>query len=68
VKINPIAAWSDDEMQAYIDANDVLGQSACLRGLSVDRLRAVHGEPAEGADPAAAAGRYVEDGMRLHAS
>jgi phosphoadenosine phosphosulfate reductase len=24
VKINPIAAWSDDEMQAYIDANDVL--------------------------------------------
>jgi phosphoadenosine phosphosulfate reductase len=24
VKINPIAAWSDDDMQAYIDANDIL--------------------------------------------
>ena len=41
------------------------GQSPCVRGLSVDRLRAVHGQAGRRAPTrAAAAGRAVEDGMR----
>ena len=32
VKINPIAAWSDEEMQAYIDANDVLVNPLVFEG------------------------------------
>ena len=42
VKINPLAAWSDDEMQDYIERQRHPGESAGRRGLSVDRLRAVY--------------------------
>ena len=52
VKINPLAAWSDDDMQDYIDANDVLVNPLVVRRLSVDRLRAVHGEARAGQRPA----------------
>ena len=52
VKINPLAAWSDDDMQAYIDENGVLVNPAGRRGLSVDRLRAVHRQAGDGRRPA----------------
>src|SRR5262245_14259433 len=41
------------------------GQSPCVRGLSVDRVRAVHGEARRGGRPAQRPlGWHVEDGMR----
>ena len=52
VKINPLAAWTDDDMQDYIDANDVLVNPLVVRRLSVDRLRAVHGQAGRGRRPA----------------
>ena len=52
VKINPLAAWTDDDMQDYIDDQRRAGESACRRGLSVDRLRAVHGQAGRGRRPA----------------
>ena len=43
VKINPLAAWTDEDMQDYIDSPRCAGQSPCRRRLSVDRLRSLHG-------------------------
>ena len=42
VKLNPIAAWSDDDMEAYIAEHDILVNPLVADGLPVDRLRAVH--------------------------
>ena len=42
VKINPIAPWSDEEMQNYIDDQFHPRQSSCRRGISVHRLRTLH--------------------------
>jgi phosphoadenosine phosphosulfate reductase len=51
VKINPIAAWSDDEMQAYIDANDVLVNPLVFEGYPSIGCAPCTAKPAEGADP-----------------
>ncbi len=58
VKINPIAAWTDDEMQAYIDANDVLVNPAC-RSKAIRRSAARRARRSRSRAPtrAAAAGR-----------
>ena len=42
VKINPLVAWSDEQIDAYIEAQRRPGQPAAVRGLRQRRLRAVH--------------------------
>jgi phosphoadenosine phosphosulfate reductase len=51
VKVNPIAAWSDDEMQAYIDANDVLVNPLVFEGYPSIGCAPCTAKPIEGADP-----------------
>jgi phosphoadenosine phosphosulfate reductase len=51
VKINPIAAWTDDEMQAYIDANDVLVNPLVFEGYPSIGCAPCTSKPVEGADP-----------------
>lgn len=51
VKINPIATWSDEEMQAYIDANDVLVNPLVFEGYPSIGCAPCTAKPAEGADP-----------------
>jgi len=51
VKINPIAAWSDEEMQAYIDANDVLVNPLVFEGYPSIGCSPCTAKPIEGADP-----------------
>ena len=51
VKINPIATWSDDEMQAYIDANDVLVNPLVFEGYPSIGCAPCTAKPVEGADP-----------------
>ena len=51
VKINPIAAWSDDDMQNYIDANDVLVNPLVFEGYPSIGCAPCTAKPAEGADP-----------------
>ena len=51
VKVNPIAAWSDDEMQAYIDANDILVNPLVFEGYPSIGCAPCTAKPIEGADP-----------------
>ncbi|ORB66102.1 phosphoadenylyl-sulfate reductase [Mycolicibacterium tusciae] len=51
VKINPIAAWSDEHMQAYIDANDVLVNPLVFEGYPSIGCAPCTAKPVEGADP-----------------
>jgi phosphoadenosine phosphosulfate reductase len=51
VKINPIAAWSDDDMQAYIDANDILVNPLVFEGYPSIGCAPCTAKPVEGADP-----------------
>jgi phosphoadenosine phosphosulfate reductase len=51
VKINPIAAWSDEDMQAYIDANDVLVNPLVFEGYPSIGCAPCTAKPVEGADP-----------------
>jgi phosphoadenosine phosphosulfate reductase len=51
VKINPIAAWSDEQMQAYIDDNDVLVNPLVFEGYPSIGCAPCTSKPAEGADP-----------------
>jgi phosphoadenosine phosphosulfate reductase len=51
VKINPIAAWSDDDMQSYIDANDVMVNPLVFEGYPSIGCAPCTAKPAEGADP-----------------
>jgi phosphoadenosine phosphosulfate reductase len=51
VKINPIATWTDEEMQAYIDANDVLVNPLVFDGYPSIGCAPCTAKPAEGADP-----------------
>jgi phosphoadenosine phosphosulfate reductase len=51
VKINPIAAWSDDEMQAYIDAHHVLVNPLVAEGYPSIGCRTCTLKPLPGADP-----------------
>jgi len=51
VKINPIAAWSDEEMQGYIDANDILVNPLVFEGYPSIGCAPCTAKPAEGDDP-----------------
>ncbi len=51
VKINPIAAWSDEEIQSYIDANDILVNPLVFEGYPSIGCAPCTQKPAEGADP-----------------
>jgi len=51
VKINPLAAWTDEEMQAYIDANDVLVNPLVFEGYPSIGCAPCTAKPAEGSDP-----------------
>ncbi|OLT96858.1 phosphoadenylyl-sulfate reductase [Mycobacterium syngnathidarum] len=69
VKINPIAAWSDDEMQAYIEANDILVNPLVYDGYPSIGCAPCTTKPAEGADPRS--GRWAGQAKTecgLHAS
>jgi phosphoadenosine phosphosulfate reductase len=51
VKINPLAAWTDDDMQSYIDANDVLVNPLVFEGYPSIGCAPCTAKPVEGADP-----------------
>ena len=51
VKINPIAAWTDEDMQNYIDANDVLVNPLVFEGYPSIGCAPCTAKPIEGADP-----------------
>ncbi len=51
VKINPLAAWTDEDMQNYIDTNDVLVNPLVLEGYPSIGCAPCTAKPAEGADP-----------------
>jgi len=51
VKINPLAAWSDDEMQAYIDEHRVLVNPLVAEGYPSIGCRTCTIKPLPGADP-----------------
>ena len=51
VKINPLAAWTDEAMQAYIDANDVLVNPLVFEGYPSIGCAPCTAKPIEGADP-----------------
>ena len=48
VKVNPLAAWSDDDLDAYVEAKDLPRHPAQLRRVRVHRLRTDHGPGPEG--------------------
>jgi phosphoadenosine phosphosulfate reductase len=51
VKVNPIAAWSDDEMQAYVDEHQVLVNPLVAAGYPSIGCRPCTAKPLPGADP-----------------
>ncbi len=51
VKINPLAAWSDDDMQEYIDANGILVNPLVYEGYPSIGCAPCTAKPIEGADP-----------------
>jgi phosphoadenosine phosphosulfate reductase len=51
VKINPLAAWTDDDIQGYIDANGVLVNPLVFEGYPSIGCAPCTAKPAEGADP-----------------
>ena len=51
VKINPLAAWTDEDMQAYIDANGVLVNPLVDDGYPSIGCAPCTAKPVEGADP-----------------
>jgi phosphoadenosine phosphosulfate reductase len=51
VKINPLAAWTDDDMQAYIDENDVLVNPLVYEGYPSIGCAPCTAKVVEGADP-----------------
>ena len=42
VKLNPLAAWTQDDVDAYVEENHVRAQPAAPGRLRVDRLRPLH--------------------------
>ena len=69
VKINPIAAWTDEEMQAYIDDNDVLVNPLVFEGYPSIGCAPCTAKPIDGADPRS--GRWAGQSKTecgLHAS
>ena len=51
VKINPLAAWSDEDMQDYIDDNGVLVNPLVFEGYPSIGCAPCTAKPEEGADP-----------------
>ena len=51
VKINPLAAWTDEDIQAYIDANGVLVNPLVDEGYPSIGCAPCTAKPVEGADP-----------------
>jgi phosphoadenosine phosphosulfate reductase len=51
VKVNPLAAWTDEDMQAYIDDNDVLVNPLVFEGYPSIGCAPCTAKPVEGADP-----------------
>src|SRR5277367_4726065 len=51
VKINPLATWTDEDMQAYIDENDVLVNPLVYEGYPSIGCAPCTAKPAEGSDP-----------------
>ena len=69
VKINPIAAWTDEDMQNYIDANDVLVNPLVFEGYPSIGCAPCTAKPAEGADPRSGRGAgQSKTECGLHAS
>lgn len=69
VKINPLAAWSDEDMQAYIDANGILVNPLVDEGYPSIGCAPCTNKPVEGADPRS--GRWLGQSKTecgLHAS
>ena len=69
VKINPIAAWTDEDLQAYIDANDILVNPLVFEGYPSIGCAPCTSKPVEGADPRS--GRWAGSSKTecgLHAS
>lgn len=69
VKINPIAAWSDEDVQSYIDANDILVNPLVFEGYPSIGCAPCTAKPVEGADPRS--GRWAGQAKTecgLHAS
>ncbi|MDQ2637634.1 MAG: phosphoadenylyl-sulfate reductase [Actinomycetota bacterium] len=69
VKINPLAAWTDEDMQNYIDANGILVNPLVHEGYPSIGCAPCTAKPAEGADPRSGrwAGRPKTE-CGLHAS
>ena len=57
VKISPLAAWTQDDLDAYIVDHGVLANPLFMDGLLLHRLRALHAQPLPGEDPRA--GRWA---------
>ena len=70
VKVNPLAAWTDEEMQDYIDAQRRARQyPLSSKVIYVDRLRTMHGEAGRrGAPTRAAAAGPVSSENRMRAA
>jgi phosphoadenosine phosphosulfate reductase len=51
VKINPLAAWTDEDMQDYIDRHDVLVNPLVYEGYPSIGCAPCTAKPVEGADP-----------------
>ena len=51
VKVNPLAAWTDDDMQAYIEANGVLVNPLVEEGYPSIGCAPCTAKPVDGADP-----------------
>jgi phosphoadenosine phosphosulfate reductase len=51
VKINPLAPWTDEDIQNYIDANDVLVNPLVFEGYPSIGCAPCTAKPVEGADP-----------------
>lgn len=69
VKINPLAAWSDDDMQDYIDANGILVNPLVDEGYPSIGCAPCTNKPVVGADPRS--GRWAGQSKTecgLHAS
>ena len=69
VKVNPLAAWTDEDMQDYIDTNGVLVNPLVEEGYPSIGCAPCTAKPTEGADPRS--GRWqgqVKTECGLHAS
>ena len=65
VKVSPLARWTDEDVEQYIDRARRAGQPARVRRLPVDRLRAVHAPRRPGRGPAQRPlGRHRQDRVR----